>query len=689
LKKNKRIVKISRNKDWIVFQFPQREDEIAEFLCKINGATQGRGRWEYGIPSREYEKAFVAIEIFGFEAGDTPTQEAIKNIEGNINDKKSSRKIFYCKDDGYIHIFCKKATKPVCDILSDMSHSIRVGEKEIAIKPTNHNAQNIIRLVKEQFFSIETEGIYKILDNLRGVDKLSMLKRVDDTTPPPIFIRDDIPPRPHQNIGVAALIEFKYFAIFDEMGLGKTFQMIAALSHLFKYNKTEKAIVICPSSLIYTWRDEVDKYSEMDMSIVSGTKKKKLEVINSFIDNDSKILILGYGTTVGADYLNLLINVCQSNRVTLIADESQYIKNPDSKTTVGCLKLSEFAERRYIFTGTPIANKPEDIWSQITFINPNVFGLDRWKFLEKFTLRKDIEIKEGPRKGHKFKLIYGYKNMITIKDRLADISLRRLKDNIPGMPAKVYEKRYVELNASERKLYNEMNSEMIAYFESIDDKTFIAEASNQLVKLGRLTQIASNPAIIHEEYSVTPSKILEVASILEDTIYENKKAIIFTNYLQNIKDLKKHFEALRLKGGPDYNPLFITGDSTSEEKNAAEKMFQSSPEHKIMIATTQAAKTGFTLTAADTAIYMDRSFSLTEWLQSQDRIHRIGQTGTCTIISIIAVKTTDELIDERLASKEKVARFLQGDVAENKDSKLTRKDLISHLKNRKSKVTRS
>jgi SNF2 family DNA or RNA helicase len=159
---------------------------------------------------------------------------------------------------------------------------------------------------------------------------------------------------------------------------------------------------------------------------------------------------------------------------------------------------------------------------------------------------------------------------------------------------------------------------------------------------------------VDKGYKEVPAKFSILENLLKGIIEKDEKAIIWTSFVENIIILKS-----RLK---QYCPLVIHGDVPVKDRADAVKVFQDSEKNKIMIANPSAAREGLTLTRANNAIYIDRNFNLVDYLQSQDRIHRISQMRECTIFKILAKGTIDEYIDRVIDIKKEVAGFVQGDV---------------------------
>ena len=175
-----------------------------------------------------------------------------------------------------------------------------------------------------------------------------------------------------------------------------------------------------------------------------------------------------------------------------------------------------------------------------------------------------------------------------------------------------------------------------------------------MARLVRLAQLASNPRLLDAGYSETPAKFLALDELLRSYLAEpTEKAIVWTSFVGNISALLRRFER--------YKPVALHGEMDSADRNASVRAFKNNASVRLMIANPAAAREGLTLTQARTAIYVDRTFNLVDFLQSQDRIHRISQTKPCEIVILNAAHTIDEFIDFALAQKHRLARYTQRD----------------------------
>jgi len=358
--------------------------------------------------------------------------------------------------------------------------------------------------------------------------------------------------------------------------------------------------------------------------------------------------------------LELMTLVLKNRKYAIVLDESQKIKNPESKTTKTLLSLRKLAAKRIIITGTPIANRPEDVWSQFFFLDDGkLLGDDYYSFKRDFSLN-----------------LKGVQDMSSFETRLkmlrkaiGEVSIRRTKE-ILELPEKTYEDMPVGLSPLQRGIYETARKEMYYEISNVDGHKIEEEIDNYLVKLLRLTQIASNPALLDPGYDEEPCKFRQLDKIISDIIKSGEKTIIWTSFTGNVRALKIRYK--------EYGAQMLFGEQLIAQRNAIIKRFMEDDACKILVANPAAAKEGLTLTAANSAIYVDRTFKMDDYLQSQDRIHRIGQTKKCRIIKLIAERTVDEYTDEILEKKESVARYALGDTdrIENRKNYLSREDLL-------------
>jgi len=181
------------------------------------------------------------------------------------------------------------------------------------------------------------------------------------------------------------------------------------------------------------------------------------------------------------------------------------------------------------------------------------------------------------------------------------------------------------------------------------------DAEEILKRLLRLVQIASNPRLVDESYSFEPGKFASLKDIVENICGRGEKCIIWSSFTDNVDWLAEEFSS--------FGPCKVHGKMGIGQRDRTIEKFLSNENNKVLIATPGAAKEGLTLTVANHVIFYDRSFSLDDYLQAQDRIHRISQKKTCYVYNLIMKDSIDEWVDILLQSKHLAAQLAQGDIS--------------------------
>ena len=439
---------------------------------------------------------------------------------------------------------------------------------------------------------------------------------------------------PHQEEGSKFLASRKAGALFDEQGLGKTKQLIDAVAAAVASGGIQGAVIVCPNTLKATWRDEIEKHAPGARAVVLGNgKTARRQALGNlrgmfYIVNYEAVPLEGV----------VLTALLKFKRFALVLDESHRIKNPSAAVTQTIHRLAHAAERRYILSGTPVANTPGDLWSQLFFLDGGkTSGTSPDEFARKFGSSES-----------------GYKNLDTLSSELASIGLRRTKEKNLKLPDKVVLRLPTPLAGKQAALYEGLRKRTRQLVKGLSGSNFQLQSDNILTKLLRLVEVASNPRLVDPAYGETPAKFEALDRLLGERLAApDAKVIVWTSFVDNVADLRKRYSR--------FNPVVIHGSVPGQQRVEAVRRFRTDPQTRLLIANPAAAREGLTLIEARTAIYLDRSFNLVDYLQSQDRIHRIGQTRECEIILLIAPGTVDEYLDFSIEQKTRVARFVQGD----------------------------
>ena len=459
---------------------------------------------------------------------------------------------------------------------------------------------------------------------------------------------------PYQLDAIRAVQELLYAAIFHEQGLGKT-KIAIDLALLWLHGDVvDTVIIVTKKSLVENWCNEVAAHCHITPHILSANRRQNSASLNSPV----LLYVTNYETIASnAGIIRLFLQTC---RVGCILDESQKIKNPQAALTCTFLEVASYFERRVIMTGTPAANRPYDIWAQIKFLDGgNALGTS----FDAFKQAMDLPTGPSATADHahnsdaaalpKPSDTADYASRLdTIHRRLAPFTVRETKDTAGiQLPEKTVTAHFVDLPAWQMAKYTAYRDEL-AYEYDIDGVAETDNVENILKRLLRLVQCASNPALIDGHYDTEPGKYALLLDMCRK-LASQSKLIVWTGFVDNVDWL-----AAKLA---EFEPVRLHGNLPMHQRNHAVRSFIHSS-NRLLIATPGAAKEGLTLTVANHAIFFDRSFSLDDYLQAQDRIHRISQTRDCFIHNLIANDTVDEWVDVLLTAKYRAAQLAQGDI---------------------------
>jgi SNF2 family DNA or RNA helicase len=436
---------------------------------------------------------------------------------------------------------------------------------------------------------------------------------------------------PHQVAGTRFLRQSERAALFDEQGLGKSKQLIDAVSADVASGTLGGALIVCPNGLKTNWADEIDRFSTLRYAVFGSGRKARRVAFRSL---RAAFYVINY-EAVHAE-LPSLRALLRFKPMALVLDESHRIKTPDAKVTRAVLQLRTEAQRRYLLTGTPVANKPEDLWSQALFLDD---GMALGETFEEF-------------QRHYCTGSGGYQSVDELRERMMHLALRRTKADSLELPPKQFHRVSVELSGRQRALYEQMRDELAVWVRSLSGEEVQTHGDLIFTRMLRLAQIASNPALIDAGYDQVPAKFTALDVLLAAYTPE-RKVIVWTSFVGNIQALAARYRHL--------NPVTIYGEQDTAARDQSVRAFRGDPAVRLLVANPAAAREGLTLTEASVAIYVDRTFNLVDYLQSQDRIHRISQTRECDIVLLMGDQTIDEFVDFSLEQKHRLARFTQKD----------------------------
>ena len=444
---------------------------------------------------------------------------------------------------------------------------------------------------------------------------------------------------PYQLDAVRAIESLPYAAIFHEQGLGKTKIATDLMLYWLSEDIVDTTFVVTKKSLVQNWIDELASHSYVTPRVLSGNRRDNSIALNSPV----LIYIMNY--EVVSSNLDLMRQFLATCRAAAILDESQKIKNPDSRISACFHSIFDCFVRRVIMTGTPVANRPYDIWSQIKFLDGGTaLGTSFAEFKDALDLpSKSTSVSE-----------YGAR-LFNVMGKIKNFSIRDTKRTAGiELPDKTILTHFVELAPRQSEIYASYR-DALSYEMQTDNELSLDDAEDVLKRLLRLVQCASNPILVDETYDELPTKHVKMLKLLDEIDIRSNKAIIWTGFIKNIEWLSRELDHLM--------PRKVYGSMSVDDRNESIRRFKTNPNCRVLLATPGSAKEGLTLTIANHAIFYDRGFSLDDYLQAQDRIHRISQTEDCFVHNLIARDTIDEWVDMLLNAKYQAAQLTQGDVS--------------------------
>ena len=427
--------------------------------------------------------------------------------------------------------------------------------------------------------------------------------------------------RPYQKAGYNWFHFLKNYhfggCLADDMGLGKTIQTLALLQ---KHKEdTEEggskstSLIIMPTSLIYNWLNEAKKFTpKLKLMVHTGTMRyKSPEVFGNY-----DVIVTTYGISrIDIDLLKSFFFDY------IILDESQNIKNPSSKS-YQCVRQLK-SRFKLILSGTPVENSVNDLWTQMSFINPGLLGTQQY-FQNEFVT--PIEKKKDEDKARKLQAM------------IKPFVLRRTKEQVATeLPPKTETLFYCQMSEEQSSVYEKVKSEYRnELLKSLEDGTYAKTQIQVLQGLIKLRQIANHPAMIDSEYEGDSGKFENVVHTLANVLDGGHKVLIFSQFVKQLTIYREYFNT--------QNIPYAYLDGTTQNRGDIVKHFQEDEKTRVFLISIKAGGVGLNLTEADYVFILDPWWNPAVEQQAIDRTHRIGQTKNVFIYKFITKDSVEEKI---------------------------------------------
>ncbi len=424
----------------------------------------------------------------------------------------------------------------------------------------------------------------------------------------------------------------------DDMGLGKTIQSITYVLWLredyLRRNKSGRkkvvvppVLIVCPKSVLDVWAGETEKFAPGVRVLV--IRNKEQAVVEDILANYDMVVINYAQLRVCGEQINAI------KWLTVILDEGQQIKNPDSKAAKAAREITAY--NRLVLSGTPIENRLLDMWSLMAFAMPGVLG-SRAYFKKRFDKRKD------PRSQNR------------LAARLKPFLLRRTKQQVAkDLPPRTEEEVYAKMEGIQRDLYKAELRRIQKALLGVDSDESVKKNSFAILQgLMRLRQICCHPGLVDSRYAKEDSAKLNALFYLLDQLREEgHKVLVFSQFVSMLEIIKARLES-------ENRPFnYLTGQT--KDRKAEIERFQTTKEPSVFLLSLKAGGAGLNLTSASYVVLYDPWWNPAVESQAIDRTHRIGQKNKVIAYRLLTRDSVEEKIRVLQHQKTKLVTNVLGD----------------------------
>ncbi len=636
------IREVTENEIKIYNRNATKEKQILEIVKSLHESFAVQNTNYFTIPINDVKQNrwfFNAIEKLQFENIAIYGIDNLKSYKISKTKAKVSLKTSSCIDwfDMQIDIHFGDELVSLSNIkkaIADGSMAVQLKDGSIGFLPLDWAKkygillnvgkinQNELKVSKFHFTLIDQLADQiddeKILLELN--DKKSRLANIENVKTKPISKKITATLRPYQNESytwLQVLDEMRWGAcLADDMGLGKTLQAITFLQFVKEKYKKQTSLIICPTSLIYNWEAELQKFApSMKYNIHYGNNRNNVTKMLGKVD----LIITTYGM-LRSD----IKDFTQTNWHYIVLDESQAIKNPAAQITKATQLLK--AHNRIILSGTPLQNNTMDLYAQFQFLNPGLLGNIEY-FKQNFSNRID---KNNDLEAAK-----------ELKQLIYPFLLRRTKEQVAkDLPEKTETILWCEMDKKQKKVYNEYKE----YYRDIllkkIDEVGMARAGIYVIEgLLRLRQICDSPLLVKNEKVVIENSIkleMLISELTENT--GNNKVLVFSQFVEMLKLIAQQLQNNKI----EY--VMLDGSTTAAKRKEFVQQFQTDETTKVFLMSIKAGGVGLNLTKANYVYIVDPWWNPAVEQQAIDRTHRIGQTQQIFAYKMICKDTVEEKI---------------------------------------------
>lgn len=427
----------------------------------------------------------------------------------------------------------------------------------------------------------------------------------------------------YQAVGVWEMIKREYMALHDQQGMGKAIQALYASHALIKRGEVDAGLITCPSYLVDTWRDQIREHlpASTRVQVLAHKPREKrawFKSVDYYIINYELFgrTQVTWDSIRGLDY-DAAWRMMRARRLAMICDESQYIANIEANTTQAICSLGSRAARRYTLTGTPVAEGPENIWSQALFLDGGaLLGTSFPEFVRRYCITRQIKMRDAV-----VTKITGYRRLKELHRKVDSISLRRTKEQYQKqLPQKLPRPMHPHPAPAQERLLKSIAARLLSALED----GFIHGDSKRV----------GEAAAIRQEYQ----RAAAIPELVDSSVKANAKLMLLEEYLKNYdgqcvvwvfhRDVGELLYARMQSRG--YDVALVLGGMQKSTKRDILNDFAAGGTRNLIASVSALSAGENRLRSAAYAFYYELAESLLLWRQSQDRLHRIGSKGQTT-----------------------------------------------------------
>lgn len=449
-------------------------------------------------------------------------------------------------------------------------------------------------------------------------------------------------PFDHQRKNLARLLTSPRWLISDEMGTGKSHAVCNRIKHDYFDDESDlQVLILCPKSVVTGWCEELMRHAGIFSEIVQGNAKQRAQALTP---GGVPIKIANYELLLHSDF-----NVVDWDIVVL--DEVHRVKNFTAQTSRKVRELTRKSRFTWGLSGTPAPNGLEDWLGVLAAIDPDLLPTKtKTAFEARYCVKREIQQNVWK--------VCGYKNVQELHGYIQSITSRVTKEEVLDLPPKTYLPRRCDLGGEQLRVYKEIKKDAVATLKTLKASGELT-VRNVLTEGMRLLQIIGG-FLASDDGEVVEFEHKAKLGLLEEALEDlgSRQAVIWCAFRPEVNMIERWLQA------NGYSVTTLMGGMSGNERSENLEAFKRK-DVQFFTGTSAAGGTGINqLVGADTCIYYSRDFSLPNYLQSQDRCHRIGTVSPVTIVKLLAENTIDIKIDQALDQKRNVLEMMLSNPSE-------------------------